>query len=537
MTETGVEPRRADARASGAGDGPSRSPSGFLWWSRRRGALLDIGLALISVVECAVQGIVFASRAGLPAPPVMLFGALAGSLLVLRRRSPVAVILIAIAVLPAQMGWVMAFVGLYTLATSEVPRRMVACFAGMVGLGSILVSVLSLDGGDLYRDQGLPTWFILLVSTMFAMLTVFPPVLLGLYVRARRRLVESLRERADGLERELALLAERAGERAEWARREERTRIAREMHDVVAHRVSLMVVHSAALAAVVREDPERAAENAGLIGDMGRRALTELRTMLGVLRADETGSVDDTAIGAPGPGTGRRSVPPAGGAPDSDPRTGPDGEPGPSEGTSSGDRPPGDDSGRGADTARSAPGTGTGGDPADDGGSPGSGAPASPRSGGHGAGGYGADSDGFTDPADTGPRLCDLSDLVAQSRAAGMEVRLSMEGTVREHPPVVERTAYRVVQEALTNVHKHAAGASTLVRVAHREEELAVQVRNDPPPDASDTDPVLPSGGNGLVGMRERVRALGGGFVCGATPEGGFRVSAVLPDRAGRPVR
>ncbi len=97
--------------------------------------------------------------------------------------------------------------------------------------------------------------------------------------------MESLRERAGRLgSRELQLLAERAEERAEWARNEERTRIAREMHDVVAHRVSLMVVHAAALQAVARKDPEKAVKNAVLVGDMGRQALTELREMLGVLR-------------------------------------------------------------------------------------------------------------------------------------------------------------------------------------------------------------------------------------------------------------
>src|SRR5690606_25195424 len=73
----------------------------------------------------------------------------------------------------------------------------------------------------------------------------------------------------------------------EWARSEERTRIAREMHDVVAHRVSLMVVHAAALQAVALKDPEKASKNAALVGDMGRQALTELRTMLGVLRSPD----------------------------------------------------------------------------------------------------------------------------------------------------------------------------------------------------------------------------------------------------------
>ena len=133
-----------------------------------------------------------------------------------------------------------------------------------------------------------------------------PPVLLGLYVGARRRLMESLRERADSLERELQLLAERAEERAEWARNEERTRIAREMHDVVAHRVSLMVVHAAALQAVARKDPEKAVRNAALVGDMGRQALTELREMLGVLRTGDGLRAARAAVGAVGGGGGGR---------------------------------------------------------------------------------------------------------------------------------------------------------------------------------------------------------------------------------------
>jgi signal transduction histidine kinase len=103
----------------------------------------------------------------------------------------------------------------------------------------------------------------------------------------------------------------------------------------------------------------------------------------------------------------------------------------------------------------------------------------------------------------------------------------------RSYGARVERTAYRVVQEALTNVHKHAPGARTRVRLARRAGEVAVQVENGrPDEDAAEgatACPGLPSGGNGLVGMAERVNALGGGFVSGATGEGGFRVSAVIP--------
>jgi signal transduction histidine kinase len=110
-----------------------------------------------------------------------------------------------------------------------------------------------------------------------------------------------------------------------------------------------------------------------------------------------------------------------------------------------------------------------------------------------------------------------------------MAVDLSVEGEVRPYAAEVEQTAYRVVQEALTNVHKHAAGAKTYVRLAHRSSEIAMQVENEPPPEPASASAGLPSGGNGLVGMRERVVALGGVFVSGPTDAGGFRVSAVIP--------
>ncbi len=111
-----------------------------------------------------------------------------------------------------------------------------------------------------------------------------------------------------------------------------------------------------------------------------------------------------------------------------------------------------------------------------------------------------------------------------------MVVALSVEGDTRPYAPEIEQTAYRVVQEALTNVHKHAAGAKTYVRLAHRVSEIAMQVENECPPEPGAESAVrLPSGGNGLLGMKERVAALGGVFVSGPTDAGGFRVSAVLP--------
>lgn len=247
------------------------------------GAVLDVGLAAVSAVECAVEGVPFAREAGVPVAVGVLFGLLVGSTLVLRRRWPIAVVLVGIAVSPAAMGFLLGVVGLYTLAACEVPRRITATLASLSLAATFVVMYVRTSG-----DQGASRSLVIVLSVFVAVALTVPPVLLGLYIGARRRLMESLQERADSLERELSLLADRAEERAEWARTEERTRIAREMHDVVAHRVSLMVVHAAALEAVAAKDPARAAKNAALVGDMGRQALTELREMLGVLRAAES---------------------------------------------------------------------------------------------------------------------------------------------------------------------------------------------------------------------------------------------------------
>ncbi|MBL1099024.1 histidine kinase [Streptomyces coffeae] len=440
------------------------APAGPWWWSRRRSMVLDVGLAIASAAECAAEGVVFADDARIPPLLGVLLGIVVGSTLVVRRRWPIAVVLIVIAVTPAEMGLLLGVVGLYTLAASEVPRRITAVLAGMAGSGTLIITMIRFqqDIGKGGWDPGL--WAVPLVSVTMALGMTAPPVLLGLYVRARRRLVESLRERADGLERELSLLADRAEERAEWARNEERTRIAREMHDVVAHRVSLMVVHAAALQAVALKDPEKASKNAALVGDMGRQALTELRQMLGVLRSED-GQRSGGGAAAPAAPEEKR-VPLAAVA-----------------------------------VAASAAAQAAG---------------AAARE---------------AEPLD-GPRLAELDALVGQSRAAGMTVELSVEGEERRYASRVEQTAYRVVQEALTNVHKHAPGASARVRVAHRADEIAVLVENGPS-ERGAADAGLPSGGNGLVGMRERVSTLGGGFVSGPTEAGGFRVSAVIPDRTG----
>ncbi|MFJ7078377.1 sensor histidine kinase [Streptomyces sp. NPDC098781] len=440
MTTTGEE--RAEVPPPGVGP---------WWWGRTRSAVLDLSLGVVSALECGVEGVRFAGDAGIPVAAGVVFGLLAGAVLVLRRRWPITVVLVSIAVLPAQMGFLLGIVGLYTLAASELPRRIIASLAGMSFVGTLIVTFVWMRQGVDRGDLSLGDWVVPFASVTTALGVTAPPLLLGLYVGARRRLMESLRERADSLERELQLLAERAEERAEWARGEERTRIAREMHDVVAHRVSLMVVHAAALQAVARKDPEKAVKNAALVGDMGRQALTELREMLGVLRS---GGVERV----------QRAVVPLAAV--------------------------------GAAAAAAADRERVGGE----------------------------------EPAAEGPCLSELEELIGQSAAAGMVVDLSVEGESRSYAPQVEQTAFRVVQEALTNVHKHAAGAKTHVRLAHRVSEIAMQVENEPPPELSSASAArLPSGGNGLVGMKERVSALGGVFVSGPTDAGGFRVSAVIP--------
>jgi signal transduction histidine kinase len=227
-------------------------------------------------------------------------------------------------------------------------------------------------------------------------------------------------------------------------------------------------VHAAALKAVALKDPQKASVSAELLGDMGRQALTELRQMLGVLRT--------AAEPAPAAARAVSSVAAA------------------SSGSASGSAPvPGPGSVAASSAALAL---------------------------------ESAWESAEVDEED-GPCLAKLAELVEESQAAGMGVELSIEGEERACGPRVESTVYRVVQEALTNVHKHAAGARARVLLAYREAEIAVLITNGPSDGSAATS--LPSGGHGLLGMRERVASHGGGFAAGPTPEGGFRVSAMIP--------
>jgi signal transduction histidine kinase len=233
-------------------------------------------------------------------------------------------------------------------------------------------------------------------------------------------------------------------EQAAEARRivvEERTRIARELHDVVAHRVSLMTVQAGAAKAVAAKDPEGALRAMAAVEEAGRQALDELRHLLGVLR----------------------------------PETGLDG--------------------------------------------------LGPQ-----------------------PGLADLPRLVEQTRGAGLDVSLATDGLSGELPARVDLFAYRIVQEALTNVLKHAGpGARTQVRLGSDRKGIVIEVVDDgnglEPPSAAagslrragsrvDDRQDRRSGrsaGHGIVGMRERARLLGGTLEARPRPGGGFRVVAHLP--------
>ncbi|WP_328611497.1 sensor histidine kinase [Amycolatopsis sp. NBC_00345] len=257
-------------------------------------------------------------------------------------------------------------------------------------------------------------------TTPFGLLATALPVAISMYYEARRQLLRSLRDRADRAEREQHLLAEQA-------RAEERRRLAGEMHDVVTHRLSLMVLHAGALG-VTSADPavRTAAED---IRREGVYALDELRDLVGVLR---NGANTEPLAGSPAT------------------------------------------------------------------------APA---------------------PAPVG----DPAGLVAESVAIGVATELSVTGDPGTVSPTIARTAYRVVQEALTNVRKHAPGSSAEVSLRYHPGGLDVRVtstRGTRPP-----DPALAGSGSGagLSGLRQRVELVGGRLEAGPAPAGGFSVGAILP--------
>jgi signal transduction histidine kinase len=211
-------------------------------------------------------------------------------------------------------------------------------------------------------------------------------------------------------------------QRAEEARNavaEERARIARELHDVVGHAVSVMTVQASGVRRLLHEDQEREREALMIVEQTGREALAEMRRLVGVLRRPEE-------------------------------------------------------------------------------------APAlAPQ-----------------------PSLQHLDRLVEQAREAGLPVEVQIEGDAKELPAGLDLTAYRLVQEALTNAVKHAQATSAEVLVRYEDGAVELQVVDD---GRGTSDGTSESGGHGLVGMRERVTVYGGELEAGPRPEGGFALKARLP--------
>jgi signal transduction histidine kinase len=228
------------------------------------------------------------------------------------------------------------------------------------------------------------------------------PLLLGRLTYNRRRRAAADRERA-------------AGE----AVTEERARIARELHDVVAHHMSVMVVQAGAARAVSVSDPAAAADALRQIEASGRTGLAEMRRLLGILKASD----------------GENALEPQ-------------------------------------------------------------------------------------------PGLERLPDLLEATRAAGLRVEVVVDGAPRALPPGIDLSAYRIAQEALTNVLRHAREARARVSLRYDEDAIEIEVVDDGPgATVAPTD----GAGHGLIGMRERVQVFGGALEAGSLPGGGFRVRARLP--------
>jgi signal transduction histidine kinase len=132
------------------------------------------------------------------------------------------------------------------------------------------------------------------------------------------------------------------------------------------------------------------------------------------------------------------------------------------------------------------------------------------------------------------PGLADLDSLLGEIAKAGLAVRLRVEGTPSPLPAGVDLSAYRIVQEALTNVVKHAGPAQAQVTIGYRDRDVTVEVTDDGRGAAAPTGDGRREAGHGLVGMRERVAAFGGDLETGPCPGGGFRVAARLPLAADR---
>lgn len=386
-------------------DDPRRRFRGpFSRWPRAADAVLAgvVLLATVFVTDGPGDTLVVRRPGDVPLLVLVVFAVASGALY-WRRRAPLVVVAVVVTSWAALLGSGHADVGgAAIVALYSAGRYATRDLLGELGVVAAIV-VVNVDGMTDPAPWG---------EAVFGAVVMF----VAWYVGRRLRLRE---------ERRAQLRRERAAE-AHRIVTEERTRIARELHDVVAHRVSLMTVQAGAAKAVAAEDPDAALRAMGAVEEAGRQALDELRHLLGVLR----------------------------------PETEPDG--------------------------------------------------LGPQ-----------------------PGLADLPVLIDEIRAAGPDVSVAMDVVPDELPARVDLSAYRIVQEALTNVLKHAGPeAHAEVRVGADGSGIVIDVLDDGPRadvGAAGETAGGSTSGHGIVGMRERALLLGGTLDAGPRRRGGFRVIAHLP--------
>ncbi|SFY22325.1 sensor histidine kinase [Streptomyces atratus] len=376
-------------------------------------AVVLLGLSGLSIV-----GMGGSTRERVAAVPIILGLCV---VVALRRRAPEKMLLLAIAmgvtqmvtgVGPGVMNFAMLVI-VFTVAT--VGERWASWLALVCSLSAASLSKLRWPGEGPRTGWAEEVFIVVVLTVPFVLAWV-----LGDSMRTRRAYFSQLEERAARLEREREA-------QSKVAVAAERARIARELHDVVAHNVSVMVVQADGAAYVMDAAPDQAKQALETISSTGRQALAEMRRLLGVLR---TGDAQESGEYVPQPDVDQ------------------------------------------------------------------------------------------------------IGDLIEQVRQTGLAVDFKIEGTPRPLPSGVELTAYRIVQEALTNTRKHGgpdAGAS--VRLVYFDDGLGLLVEDDGRGAAHELyeDGGADGAGHGMIGMRERVGMVGGTLDAGPRPGGGFRISALLP--------
>jgi signal transduction histidine kinase len=371
-------------------------------------ALVEAGLPVLVAAGFVVGSALLAGASTLGPVGYGLLIAGAAALLV-RRNHPVAALVgtvipaFAYDLLNDPGGLCTIAVGVALFAVADAGHR-------RAGIGAIVAVV----GGFLAIGVGLGRGHVMdLVTALWFAGWLVASLILGETTRSRRAYLEEVEQRAQEAERS----------REDEARRragEERIRIARELHDVLAHRISMISVQSGVGAHLLDRDPDQARRALVAVNQASKEALQELRATLGLLRM-----VDGPEPRSPAPG------------------------------------------------------------------------------------------------------LAQLDQIVASTTAAGVAVQVEVSGQPRDLPTGVDLAAYRIIQESLTNVIRHARAATARIAIAYHRADVVIQIDDDGRGLGIQEPPA--AGGNGLLGMRERTTALGGDLEAGPIASGGFRVRARLP--------